>query len=381
MGGVILAGGRSSRMGTAKADLQFGGETLLEHAVHVVSKAVQPVVIVVGAGQETPAIPGVAVLRDEVPDGGPLVGLLAGLEWLSRHGVEAAFATACDMPFLSAQVIREIAGELGDAEVAVPRRDGRWQPLAAVYSTSLIPRIQERLAGGRRSLIGLIEASRHREIEPSLLAGVDPGGLALVNVNTPAEYEMALSRLSDGSLTGSRPNARGKTEMITLRPAGIEDVDAISDLVTALAQKFITPDYSATGAAVLLESMTAEETRKRLDAGFHYLVAVNEGAVNEGAVVGVGAMKDNTHLYHLFVDEAHHGRGIARQLWENLRDASLAKGNPGRITVNSSRYAVPMYLRMGFVKDGGVTAKNEITCQPMIWQIAPRETDEEDRKI
>ena len=164
--------------------------------------------------------------------------------------------------------------------------------------------------------------------------------------------------------------------MITLRPAGIEDVDAISDLVTTLAQKFITPDYSATGAAVLLESMTAEETRKRMDAGFRYLVAIEEGAV-----VGVGAMKDNAHLYHLFVAETHHGRGIARQLWENLRDASLAKGNPGRITVNSSRYAVPMYLRMGFVKDGGVTAKNEITCQPMIWQISPRETDEEDRKI
>ncbi|QDT56878.1 putative molybdenum cofactor guanylyltransferase [Caulifigura coniformis] len=376
IGGIILAGGRSSRMGTAKAGLRFGGETLLERMVRVVGEVVQPVVVVVGAEQEWPAIPGVAVLQDKTPDCGPLVGLLTGLEWLQTHRLDAGFVTACDMPFLTSRVIGAIAGELGDAEVAAPRCDGRWQPLAAAYSTSLIPRIQERLAAGQRSLIGLIEASQRREVEPSVLAGVDPDGLTLANVNTPADFERALARLAKGSSVGSPQGLGGRTAMITLRPARIDDAEAISELVTALSRDFITPDYSATGAAVLLEGMTAEETRKRMALGFRYLIAV-EG----DAIVGVGAMKENSHLYHLFVAETHHGRGIARRLWEHLRETALANGNPGRITVNSSRHAVPIYLRLGFVKDGGVTAKNEITCQPMVWQIAPHDTDEEDRKI
>ena len=175
------------------------------------------------------------------------------------------------------------------------------------------------------------------------------------------------------SLTGEKESDE---PMVTIRPARHEDVDAISGLVTTLSQAFIAPLYSATGAAVLLEGMTGEETRKRMELGFRYLVAVDGEQI-----VGVGAIKENSHLYHLFVAESHHGKGIARRLWENLRDTALAAGNPGRITVNSSRYAVPVYERFGFVKDGGITEKNEVTCQPMIWQIAPRDTDVEDRKI
>ncbi len=164
--------------------------------------------------------------------------------------------------------------------------------------------------------------------------------------------------------------------MVRIRPARLDDADAISALVTESARAFITPHYSSTGAAVLLESMTAEETRGRMERGFRYIVAVDGDSI-----VGVGAMKENTHLYHLFVAATHHGQGIARRMWEDLRDHALAHGNPGRITVNSSRYAVPVYERFGFYKDGGITEKNEITCQPMVWQTVPHETDVEDRQI
>jgi predicted N-acetyltransferase YhbS len=164
--------------------------------------------------------------------------------------------------------------------------------------------------------------------------------------------------------------------MMEIRPARLEDVEEISLLVTESARKFITPHYSATGASVLLEGLMEEETRKRMESGFRYIVAVQNDRI-----VGVGAMKDNTHLYHLFVAETHHGQGIARELWKTLRDEAIARGNPGRITVNSSRFAVPIYERFGFIRDGGITEKNEVTCQPMVWQIAPPSTDEEDRKI
>jgi GNAT superfamily N-acetyltransferase len=164
--------------------------------------------------------------------------------------------------------------------------------------------------------------------------------------------------------------------MVTIRPARLDDAVAISELVTESSRTYITPHYSATGAAVLLEGMTEDQTQERMRLGFRYLVAVDADRI-----VGVGAMKQNSHLYHLFVTHTHHGQGIARKLWEKLRDEALANGNPGRITVNSSRFAIPVYERLGFVKDGGITEKNEVTCQPMVWQIAPRQTDEEDRLI
>ena len=164
--------------------------------------------------------------------------------------------------------------------------------------------------------------------------------------------------------------------MVMIRPARPEDADAISQLEALLAKKFITPEYSSTGAAVLLESLSPDETRERMQLGFRYHVAVEEDKI-----VGVVAMIPRGHLYHLFVADSHQKQGIAKKLWEAVRDEALANGNPGRITVNSSRYAVPFYERLGFVKDGGITEKNEVTCQPMIWQVAPPHTEEEDRLI
>jgi molybdenum cofactor guanylyltransferase len=360
-------------MGTPKPELRFGNESLLEHAVRVIGEAVQPVVIVLAPEQQDPSLPGVAVVRDEEVDGGPLVGALAGLEWLSRHGVKAGFVTACDMPFLTSEVVQMITAGLRDAEVAAPMLDGRWHPLAAVYSTSLVPRIRERLEAGRRSLVGLIEDSKHRAIDSGALMRADPHGLALVNINTPDQYEAALTRLK------SSDEARVQNDggsIVRIRPARPEDAEAISQLETVLAETFITPEYSSTGASVLLESLSPDETRERMNKGVRYHVAVANGQI-----VGVAALIPRGHLYHLFVADSHHKQGIAKRLWEVVRDEALASGNPGRITVNSSRYAIPFYERLGFVKDGGIAEKNEVTCQPMVWQIAPPVTDEEDRLI
>ena len=164
--------------------------------------------------------------------------------------------------------------------------------------------------------------------------------------------------------------------MITTRIATENDAAEISELVRGLAERFITPDYSATGAAVLLESMSEEQTCERMKLGFRYRVAIDDGRS-----VGVIAMIPRGHLYHLFVAESHQKRGIARMLWTTARDEALAAGNVGRITVNSSRYAVPVYRRLGFVEDGGITALNEVSCQPMVWTGMPTTTMPEDAKI
>src|SRR5436309_2393107 len=85
-GGIILAGGKSSRMGLPKATLPFGPELMLQRVVRLLSAVVNPIVVVAAPGQELPALPSdVLVTRDEREARGPLEGLFAGLSALASH--------------------------------------------------------------------------------------------------------------------------------------------------------------------------------------------------------------------------------------------------------------------------------------------------------
>src|SRR3954470_24221016 len=118
-GAVILCGGRSRRMGVAKATLPFGPEALLQRVVRLAGEACGPIVVVAAAGQDLPALPeGVVVVRDAVADLGPLPGLAAGLAALSGS-VKLAYASATDAPFLRPAWIGHLAGLIGDHDAAV----------------------------------------------------------------------------------------------------------------------------------------------------------------------------------------------------------------------------------------------------------------------
>ncbi|KHA78328.1 hypothetical protein NC77_13325 [Janthinobacterium lividum] len=82
-------------------------------------------------------------------------------------------------------------------------------------------------------------------------------------------------------------------------------------------------------------------------------------------MAGVVAMRDNTHLFHMFVPRAWHRRGMARRLWQAARDASLAKGDVTAFTVNSSLYAFPLYTSLGFVATGPKVEEGGIAFVPM----------------
>src|SRR5262245_8583674 len=98
--GVVLCGGKSTRMGTSKALLQFGPETMLQRVVRLLSEVVPTIVVVAAAGQDLPDLPRhVTITRDEHEGRGPLEGLRAGLNALSS-GAERAYVTSCDVPLL-----------------------------------------------------------------------------------------------------------------------------------------------------------------------------------------------------------------------------------------------------------------------------------------
>src|SRR5262245_6026051 len=100
VGGIVLCGGQSKRMGQPKAWLPVAGEAMLARVVRVLGEAVSPIVVVAAPDQELPAMPGdVAIVRDEAKDRGPLQGLAAGLSAL-QGTVDGVYASSCDVPFL-----------------------------------------------------------------------------------------------------------------------------------------------------------------------------------------------------------------------------------------------------------------------------------------
>jgi molybdopterin-guanine dinucleotide biosynthesis protein A len=191
-GGIVLCGGRSSRMGRPKAWLPFGGETMLGRVVRVLCEVVEPLVVVAAPGQDVPPLPTeVAVVRDDVEGRGPLQGLAGGLRALTGR-CEAAYLSSCDVPFLRVEFVRRLIALLGASAICVPRVGDYHHPLAAVYRVNVLATVERLLAEGRLRPVFLFETVPTRVVEAHELADVDPTFQTLRNLNTPEEYEAAL---------------------------------------------------------------------------------------------------------------------------------------------------------------------------------------------
>src|SRR5947207_1339844 len=117
-GGIILAGGKSTRMGSSKALLAFGAETMLQRVVRLLGTVVSPIVVVAAPQQSLPELPAdVTVTRDEQEGRGPLEGLRAGLKALPET-VEMAYVTSCDVPLLVPDFARQMIRLVADHDIA-----------------------------------------------------------------------------------------------------------------------------------------------------------------------------------------------------------------------------------------------------------------------
>lgn len=192
IGGVVLCGGKSSRMGYPKALLPFGPELMLQRVVRLLSAVVSPIVVVAAGVQSLPELPAdVLMARDDQAERGPLEGLRAGLAMLGSQ-VEAAYATSCDVPLLDADFVRYMIDQLPEHDVTVPVEEKFHHPLAAVYRTSVVPHLQELLAQDRLRPIFLYERVKTRRVPVEELRRVDPELQTLTNLNHADEYFAAL---------------------------------------------------------------------------------------------------------------------------------------------------------------------------------------------
>ena len=200
-GGIVLCGGKSTRMGVAKATLPFGPETMLQRVVRLLGAIVSPIVAVAAQEQVLPALPAeVIVTRDEREAKGPLEGLRAGLKALPPS-VEAAYVTSCDVPLLVPGFVERMLALLEDHDIAVMEIDGFPHPLSAVYRRAVLPQVESLLAQDRLRPVFLFEAMRTRRVTPAEMREVDPDLRTLRNLNTREDYEAALADAGFSSRT------------------------------------------------------------------------------------------------------------------------------------------------------------------------------------
>jgi molybdopterin-guanine dinucleotide biosynthesis protein A len=193
IGGIVLCGGRSSRMGQPKALLPVGSEVMLQRVVRTLSQVVSPIVVVAAADQELPPV-NARIARDPVEYRGPLAGLAVGLKEL-RDQVDAVYLSACDVPLLTPQFVSAMIAQLGDAQIAVPKESRFHHPLAAVYRTSVLPVVEDLLAADQLRPVFLFERCPTREVSCEELRVFDPDLDSLTNANTPEEYARVLTRV------------------------------------------------------------------------------------------------------------------------------------------------------------------------------------------
>jgi molybdopterin-guanine dinucleotide biosynthesis protein A len=195
LGTIIMAGGKSSRMGTNKALLRLepGGLTLIELVV-AAARQIGPPLLVTNTPQDYEFL-GLPMVPDAVAGSGPLAGLYSGLA-AAQH--EYNLILACDMPRLNGDLLRYMAALPRDYDVLIPRwRDPegeqQLETLHAIYSRACLPAIEKRLQAGKLRMISFHPDVRVRYVEEDEIRRFDPQLTGFGNLNTPEDVRRVTS--------------------------------------------------------------------------------------------------------------------------------------------------------------------------------------------
>lgn len=196
---IILAGGKSSRLGRDKASEVLAGRPLLQHAIDRCAGLVQAYVIVTARDQALPPLQIPAphrAVEDLYPETGPLGGLYTGLQAIETP---YALALACDTPLLSPGLLAALLSHVSGYDVAAPSREGLPEPLCAVYARECAPAAQARLERGAYKLTALFEDLIALLLPEPEWSRFDPQGLSFLNINREADLARATALLTTPS--------------------------------------------------------------------------------------------------------------------------------------------------------------------------------------
>lgn len=184
---VILAGGKSSRMGMDKAFLTVGRDAMIERVVVELRKVFEEILIS-GGDEETGARLGLEVVPDLIQGGGPLSGIHATLIMAQS---QKCLVVPCDMPFLSVGLAEIMIQQSEGYDVTVPQHGNYLQPLFAVYSKRCIHPIEEALNNDRHKVVDFYPRVRVNYVSETLLKAAADIDTVFFNVNTPLDLEKA----------------------------------------------------------------------------------------------------------------------------------------------------------------------------------------------
>lgn len=192
---IILAGGRSSRMGRAKAALKFGSSTLLERVVAEMKRVFDDIVVV-ASPTDLVEIAGVRTIHDHAEYDGPVGALERGTVAATN---EIAFACSCDVPFVSSDLARALVGMLGDHDAVIPHVDGKLQTLHAVYRKKCAKVLATMGGKGEHRLNEIVNVAKVRVVPEDEIRALDPKAdmRSFFNVNTPEDYQRALKMMDE----------------------------------------------------------------------------------------------------------------------------------------------------------------------------------------
>lgn len=182
---IIMAGGRSRRMGFNKSFLKYGDKTFIEHQITKLNKIFHEIIISANDRSIYDNL-NLPIVPDVIPEKGPLSGICAGLMYTKNSH---AFVVACDMPFINEKVILYLRRYIGGYDVVVPQTNRGLEPMHAFYSTNCIQPMYRCLEEGKLRIVDFFSEVRVKIVDEKEFGGLDASGQSLINLNTPEEYK------------------------------------------------------------------------------------------------------------------------------------------------------------------------------------------------
>jgi len=191
MTGIVLAGGKATRMGGAcdKAFLKIDNETIINRQLRILKQIFKEIIIVTNSTDSYKDTKGVTIISDIIRERGPIGGIYSGL--LASHSFYN-FVVACDMPFLNESLIRYMISNMRGYDVIMPKIDGRNQPLFCVYSKKCVSVIKRLIKENRLNVGGIFPEVRSRYIKSGHSKKIDAALNCFVNINTKEDHEACL---------------------------------------------------------------------------------------------------------------------------------------------------------------------------------------------
>ncbi|MCE5212709.1 MAG: molybdenum cofactor guanylyltransferase [Deltaproteobacteria bacterium] len=186
MTGIILAGGRNSRMGVNKAFLEIDGIRLIDKILAVYRQLFPEIIIVTNDPSSYTEFTDTIIVTDIYKGKGPLGGIYTGL-FYSKN--DYAFVSACDMPSLNRDFILYMIDHKGKYDIVVPELPAGYQALHAIYSRRCLPNIKKMILSDKLKIAGFFKDMRLYKITEDKIKPFNKDGRLFININTPEDFK------------------------------------------------------------------------------------------------------------------------------------------------------------------------------------------------